>query len=151
MALRLLPEIPHEAKVFLETQLGRSLALHPLQAQKVFREFAGTPQIDELARVYSRGLSQIAQMRAEFVRHVLPTLDEETASLIWYHLICAKAWTPKIISTLADWMNKHYGKRCYLLVRDALKERPDAWKCLLPTRKGPARHRDLPRDAHRTT
>ena len=45
LALRLLPEIPIAARTFLETVLGRSLALHPLQAEKAVREFTGTVHI----------------------------------------------------------------------------------------------------------
>jgi hypothetical protein len=133
LALRLLPEIPIAARTFLETVLGRSLALHPLQAEKAVREFTGTVHIPDLARALSRGLAQIADMRVEFAKRVLPAMNGEAASLTLYHLVRADVRSPEIIAALLDWLREHYRERGYALLLGALNNHPTVWKCLMAT------------------
>ncbi len=133
LALRLLPELAIAARTFLETALGRSLALHPLQAEQAVREFAGTASIPDLARALSRGLAQIADARTEFAERVLPQMNGEAIFLTLYHLVRADVRSPEIISALLAWLREHYHERGYTPLLGALKNHPAVWQCLLAT------------------
>ena len=133
MALGLLPDLPVAQRTFLEKQLGRSLTLHPIQAETTFREFAGTTHIPDLARALSRGLAQLANLRAEFVSRVLPAMDGDASFLTLYHLVLADVCSPEIISALLEWLQQQHGERGYTTLLGALHNYPVVWECLLAT------------------
>ena len=133
LALPLLPELKDSARGFLETTLGRSLVLHPLQAEQVFQEFWETPQIPDLARAVARGLEQIIDLRVAFASRVFPAMDDQAAFLTLRHLIRADVRSPEIINVLLDWLRKHYRERNYTSLLGALTNHELVWRCLFVT------------------
>jgi hypothetical protein len=133
LALPLLKSLPAGARTFLETALGRSLAIHPIQAHLCFREFIETEPATTLARALARGLIQISDLQMEFLNHAWPSLDDSTRSLILFYLVRADVLTGAVMSVLLEWLQKNHRRQGYTPLISALHNHPAVWKSLLAT------------------
>ncbi len=133
LAVKLLAELADAPRTFLETTLGRSLSLHPRQAEEVFEEFAGSLHLPDLTRALARGLTQLTDMREAFVRQVWPVMDVETRGRTLGYLVRANVRSPEIVSVLLEWLRNHHRERGYTPLLGALKNHPQVWDRLLAT------------------
>jgi hypothetical protein len=133
MAARLLPELSGAQHAVLEVAMGRALACHPFQAETVFRRFAGTQHIPNLACAMARGLAQRVDARVEFVRRVLPTMDGEAAFLTLCQLVSADIRGLEIVQAILTWLQENYRQRGYIPMLGALHKHPKVWQSLLAT------------------